>query len=258
MLGVEVFRPLRDLRALLHQGMLGISAAARGIFGAPAIPWRPSATAPPRPGRRRALRPPWSFEDVTFGYPGGRAAGARAACRFAVAPGERVAIVGPSGSGKSTVARLLLRFYDPSAGASLVGGRDMRDLPLERAPRADRGGQPGHLSVPWDRRRQPPHGQARRDPGRAGGGGPRGQRARVHPRLPQGYDTLVGERGVRLSGGQRQRIAIARALLRDAPILVLDEALSRWTPRARRSSRRRSTGSWRAARRSSSPTACPA
>ncbi|PYM61996.1 MAG: ABC transporter, partial [Candidatus Rokuibacteriota bacterium] len=132
MLGVEVFRPLRELRVLLHQGMLGLSAA-QGVLALLAT----------RPGVRDAagpradlgpLSPTVAFEDVTFRYPGGgRPAHERLS--FAVRAGERVAIVGPSGSGKSTVARLLLRFYDPQDGRVLVGGRDIRELPLAR-PRA--------------------------------------------------------------------------------------------------------------------------
>ena len=155
------------------------------------------------------------------------AAGRRTStCPSACDAGERVAIVGPSGSGKSTVARLLLRFHDPQEGRVVVGGRDIRDLPLAdlRALMAvvHQDTYLFHGTVAENLRM----GRAGGDPLRARGGGPGSPRPRVHRRLPQGYETVVGERGVRLSGGQRQRIAIARALLRGAPILILDEALS--------------------------------
>src|SRR6185503_18792689 len=223
MLGVEVFRPLRDLRVLLHQGMLGLSAA-RGVLAllATTSPIRDEGGASTDV---RRLAPTVAFGDVTFQYPGGRAA-AHARLSFSVQAGERVAIVGPSGSGKSTVARLLLRFHDPQSGRVLVGGRDVRDLRLAdlRALMAvvHQDTYLFHGSVAENLRMGRPDATAAELEAAA-------RQAHAHEfiaRLPQGYETVVGERGVRLSGGQRQRIAIARALLRDAPILILDEALS--------------------------------
>ena len=223
MLGVEVFRPLRELRVVLHQGMLGTSAA-HGILAilraAPEVRERDNGA-----GRVGTLTPSVAFEEVTFAYPGGRGA-AHERLSFSVAPGERIGLVGPSGSGKSTVARLLLRFYDPQRGRILIGGRDVRELSLDdlRAQVAIvhqdtylfhgtvednlRIGKPG--ATPDELRTAARAANA----------------DEFIARLPQGYQTVVGERGIRLSGGQRQRIAIARALLRDAPILILDEALS--------------------------------
>ncbi len=220
MLGVEVFRPLRELRVLLHQGMLGLSAA-RGIFALldakPVVSDRPAGPEP--------VDASVAFEGITFAYPGARRP-AHVELSFQVQPGERVAIVGPSGSGKSTIARLLLRFHDPDRGRVAIGGRDLRELSLEqirsRVALVSQDTWLFHGTVEDNIRMGKP--DASPDELRAATRAANAEEFIV--RLPHGYDTVVGERGVRLSGGQRQRIAIARALLCDAPILVLDEALS--------------------------------
>ena len=220
MLGVEVFRPLRELRVLLHQGMLGLSAA-RGIFRLlDAVPAVRDDAAGPEP-RDAGV----AFDNVTFAYPGGRRA-AHEHLAFSVRAGERVAFVGASGSGKSTIARLLLRFHDPDRGRVTIGGIDLRALGLEqiraRIAVVSQDTWLFHGTIEDNIRMGRP------------GASPEALRAAARAAnaeefilgTPQGYATVVGERGVRLSGGQRQRIAIARALLRDAPILILDEALS--------------------------------
>ncbi len=182
-------------------------------------PARPSPLPEPPEGRI-------DFERVSFSYPSRPESAAVHKLSFATTPGETVAIVGPSGAGKSTIFNLILRFYDPQSGTVRLDGVSVADAELE-AVRRRIALVPQEVDLFADTlaeniRYGSPH-ASRDDIKRAA------EAALADPfirELPDGYDTMVGERGVKLSGGQRQRIAIARAILRDAPILLLDEATS--------------------------------
>jgi ATP-binding cassette subfamily B protein len=167
-----------------------------------------------------------AFENVRFFYPARPDMPALDHVSLHVRPGEKVAIVGPSGAGKSTIFHLILRFYDPTSGRISFDGVRIADAdPMELRHRIALVPQETAIFATSIREN-------------IGFGRPDASSAQIERaadmaaaaefirRLPQGYDTPIGERGITLSGGQRQRIAIARAILRDAPLLLLDEATS--------------------------------
>lgn len=167
-----------------------------------------------------------TFDDVTMVYPSGPDQDALRNVSFEAAPGELVALVGPSGAGKTSVFNLIARFYDPAAGRVLVDGVDIRDAdPLVLRRRMAL--VPQEISLFADSIAE----NIRYGDDSANDDAVRAAAAAANAdafieALPDGYDTVLGERGVTLSGGQRQRIAIARAILRNPPILLLDEATS--------------------------------
>ncbi len=224
MAGTEIFRPLRDLRSVLHRGMLGQSAAVsiHALMDAqpltPAPDTRAARAAPAR------LAPTIEFDEVAFSYTPERRA--HQGLAFSIAAGERVGIVGPSGAGKSTIVRLLLRECVPQSGSIRVGGHDVNTLDtqtlLSHIALVSQDITLFHGTIDDNLRLGRP--DATHEQVRAAA-----RAANIDDfimALPDGYGTRIGERGLQLSGGQRQRVAIARALLRDAPILILDEALS--------------------------------
>jgi ATP-binding cassette, subfamily B, bacterial len=188
---------------------------------------RPSIVVPEHPIALNPVeRGQISFDHLTFNYPSRPDTRALDDFDLTIAPGETVAFVGPSGAGKSTVFQLLLRFYDPSAGRILIDGVDIA-LADPSAVRARIGLVPQETVI---------FGASARENIRYGRPGATDAEIEAAAsaaaadefisKLPEGYDTFLGERGARLSGGQKQRIAIARAILKNPPILLLDEATS--------------------------------
>ena len=222
MMGVEIFRPMRDLRSVLHQGMVGMSAA-QGIYKI--LDAKPIVGEVQTPSPAQELPPTVEFQGVQFQYPNTTRA-IHKNLDFKVDVGERVGFVGPSGCGKSSLVKLLLRFFDPESGIVRIGGVDIRELSFDQirsqiaVVSQDTFLFHGTIGENILMGRPDATDTEVREAART---------ANIDNfinQLPDKYDTIIGEKGIKLSGGQRQRVAIARAVLRNSPILVLDEALS--------------------------------
>jgi subfamily B ATP-binding cassette protein MsbA len=181
-----------------------------------------------KPGARPlgAFEQSVTFDNVNFRYPASPNGFLLHSVRLEVKAGEILALVGPSGAGKTTLVNLVPRFYDVSSGAVRIDGVDVRDLQL-----ASLRGKIGIVAQDTFLFNDTVANNIRYGRPDASAGDVRAAARNALAeefieQLPQGYETVIGERGIKLSGGQRQRISIARALLKDAPILILDEATS--------------------------------
>ena len=215
---MQPIKVLTELNGRLYEG----SASAENLFSI--LDAEPSV----EPGKEvapRTIEQPILFEDVHFKY-GSATENAIDGINLEIFPNEILALVGPSGGGKTTLVDLLVRFYDPTSGSISIGGRTLKDYDLESLRKLfgivtqdtvlfhdtifnniAYGNREASADMLYDAAKA----------------------ANAHEfilQMPNGYDTMVGDRGVRLSGGQRQRIAIARALLKDPPLLIFDEATS--------------------------------
>jgi len=166
------------------------------------------------------------FEHVTFRYPSRMQTAALEGITLAIAPGESIAFVGPSGAGKSTLFQLLLRFYEVSDGAIRFNGQDIRELSLQELRNRIAIVPQDPVIFSANALENIRYGRPDASDDEVIAAAKSAQVEEFINRLPEGYQTFLGERGTRLSGGQRQRIAIARAILRNAPLLLLDEATS--------------------------------
>jgi ATP-binding cassette, subfamily B, bacterial len=217
----QLFGPLETISQKVGDLQSSLASAERAFE---LLDETPDVQEKPHARRLGRARGGLEFRDVSFGYDGQLSVFRDIS--FSIAPGTRLGIVGKTGAGKTTLVSLITRFYDPTAGAILLDGVDLRDYRL-----ADLRNQFGIVlqepvlfstSIAENIAYARP-GARRRDVIAAA------DAARAHEfvcELPDGYDTVVGERGMRLSGGERQRIALARAFLKDAPILILDEPTS--------------------------------
>jgi ATP-binding cassette subfamily B protein len=218
---LQLVWPLESMGWIINLGQRALASAGRSFAWLDRVPTLPEPDHPEAlpPGRAGV-----SLCGVSFAYPGGEPV--LRAVDLEVVPGEVLAVCGGTGAGKSTLLGLVPRFYDPADGSVAIAGRDVRSLAVADVHRATalvtqrpilfsdtlrENLLAGRVDAPWA--------EVERACEIAGV-------TSFVPELPDGWDTVIGERGINLSGGQRQRVALARALIADAPVLVLDDPLS--------------------------------
>lgn len=227
-LAPEFYIPLRMLGARFHAGMAGTSAARR-IFELLDLPVPATSSADAAEAAALGRFSSLAFRDVSFTYPG-ESSPALQGISFELRAGEHLALVGPSGAGKSTLASLLLRFLEPQAGEILVDGISLSEIP-RAAWQAQVAWVPQspylfHDTIAANLRIAKPDATLEELEAAT-------RAAHLDDfirSLPQGYETVIGEEGTRLSGGQAQRLALARAFLKDAPLVIFDEPTSSLDP----------------------------
>ena len=218
---MQLFRPL-DLLGMVYrtirQGLIDMAEMFRLMETPVEVSDAPGAPA------LMVSRPTVVFDNVVFGYEPDRTI--LKGLSFEVPAGHQVAVVGPSGAGKSTIARLVFRFYDPWSGRILIAGQDIRDV-TQSSLRAAVGIVPQDSVLFNDTiGYNIAYGRDGADPAEVEAAARGAALMDLIGRLPQGFDTEVGERGLKLSGGEKQRVAIARTLVKNPSILLLDEATS--------------------------------
>jgi ATP-binding cassette, subfamily B, bacterial len=217
-----LYSPMETL-AYLASGYASASASARRVFEVldSEVAVRDAPNARPLPGDARGVI---RFEHVSFGYEPGRLV--LEDVSLEARPGETVALVGPTGAGKSTLVSLILRFHDPTAGAVTFDGLDLRTVRVASLRDAVSIVLQDPFLLPLTVAENIAYGRPGASMAEIAAAAREANAEAFIRRLPQGYDTVLGERGATLSGGQRQRLSIARAMLKRAPVLILDEPTS--------------------------------
>jgi ATP-binding cassette subfamily B protein/subfamily B ATP-binding cassette protein MsbA len=217
----SLYAPINSISnsyGLVQGAKVGVGRVYEILEMAPDVPDGPRAL------ERKEVRGAFELRDVSFGYVPGQLVLRNVS--LGVAPGERIALVGPTGAGKTTLVSLLARFYDPSQGTVLLDGADLRTLNVRSLRRHIAMVLQPPIVFPTTLRDNVSYGRRDATPREIQEAAEAAQLGPLLARLPQGLDTVIGERGATLSEGERQRLTIARAILRDAPILILDEPTS--------------------------------